>query len=84
MHMTRGNVIIQNVCLKISLGLFKTLLKDLSLNKEKKELRIFFVPKKRETPYIFLNKTDPYECTQDKFDIGTNRAFVVMITCDLL
>lgn len=56
MHMTRGNVIIQNVCLKISLGLFKTLLKDLSLNKEKKELQIHISSlfERRERHLIFF------------------------------
>lgn len=76
--MTQGNVIIQNVCLKISLGLFKTLLKDLSLKNKKKKEKVtnpyfFFVPKKRETPRIFLNKINSYMCTLDGFDMEESR-----------
>lgn len=64
--MTRGNVIIQNVCLKISLGLFKTLLKDLSLNNKKKKKKmgcksIFLLVAKEEsgTIFFFLTKQTP-------------------------
>lgn len=63
--MTRGNVIIQNVCLKISLGLFKTLLKDLSLNNNNNKKMgcksIFLLVAKEEsgTIFFFLTKQTP-------------------------
>lgn len=54
--MTHGSVITQNVCLEISLGLSKTLLKDLSLKKKKKKkvtnTYFFFVPKKWDAIYF--------------------------------
>lgn len=40
-------------CLKISLGLFKTLLKDLSLKKEKEKVtNLFLCSKERDTTYF--------------------------------
>lgn len=58
-HITLGNDIIQNACLKISLDLFKTVLNDLSF-KGGHECILYkhFYLCCKEKSYIFVNKND--------------------------